>query len=188
MVYLLKGTSRSHWVHYDMDQCEKWCQSLINSFKTDVRKVRDFLTMSSAADKTDLPSTVSSESLSQQRNNIAVSTSATNLPNSSPSQRTKSTNPTDSGMKMSLSLHGLSHQQSLASRAAHLLQSSIVLRLEDFAIYRVSTASDARRNKPRKFFASDKLFHHLPKEQYALHVEFTDYYFPEGIDYPGKSV
>ena len=71
------------------------------------------------------------------------------------------------------------------SKPTKLLESCSVLRLEDFTIYRVSTANDHKRNAPKKFATSDKKQLLLPPEMSCIHVEYTDYYFPEGIDYPG---
>jgi len=67
-----------------------------------------------------------------------------------------------------------------------LLESGVVFRLEDFALYRVSSAIDERRNAPRKFISSDKKQLLLPKSMSSVHLEFTDYYFPDGKDLPGK--
>jgi len=67
-----------------------------------------------------------------------------------------------------------------------LLESGIVVRLEDFSLYRVSSAIDERRNTPRKFISSDKKQLLLPKTMSSLHFEFTDYYFPDGKDLPGE--
>lgn len=69
---------------------------------------------------------------------------------------------------------------------SRLLESGIVLRLEDFALYRVSSAIDERRNTPRKFVSSDKKQLMLPKSMSSVHCEFTDYYFPDGKDLPGE--
>ena len=67
-----------------------------------------------------------------------------------------------------------------------LHESGIVLRLEDFALYRVSSAIDERRNTPRKFISSDKKQLMLPKSMSSVHFELTDYYFPDGKDLPGE--
>ena len=67
-----------------------------------------------------------------------------------------------------------------------LLEACMVLRLEDFSLYRVSTASDHRRSSPKKFLSSDKKQLLLPPEMSSIHAEYTDYYFPEGIDFPGE--
>ena len=72
------------------------------------------------------------------------------------------------------------------STPSRLLESGIVLRLEDFALYRVSSAIDERRSAPRKFVSSDKKQLYLPKSMSAVHFEFTEYYFPDGKDLPGR--
>jgi hypothetical protein len=61
-----------------------------------------------------------------------------------------------------------------------------VLKIEDFTVYQVTTA-DNTRNTPKKFLSSDKKQLHLPSDTSILHAEYTEYFFPEGIDYPGKA-
>uniref|UniRef100_A0A3P9HRY7 UHRF1 binding protein 1-like n=1 Tax=Oryzias latipes TaxID=8090 RepID=A0A3P9HRY7_ORYLA len=65
----------------------------------------------------------------------------------------------------------------------HLMSSSIVLRMADFSIYQVSTA-DQRRSSPKTMISCNKKSLYLPPEMPAIHVEFTEYYFPDGKDYP----
>ena len=67
-----------------------------------------------------------------------------------------------------------------------LLESGIVFRLEDFALYRVSSAIDERRSTPRKFVSSDKKQLLLPRSMSSVHLEFTDYYFPDDKELPGN--
>uniref|UniRef100_I3JZS2 Bridge-like lipid transfer protein family member 3B n=1 Tax=Oreochromis niloticus TaxID=8128 RepID=I3JZS2_ORENI len=64
-----------------------------------------------------------------------------------------------------------------------LMSSSIVLRMADFSIYQVSTA-DQRRSSPKTMISCNKKSLYLPSEMPAIHVEFTEYYFPDGKDYP----
>uniref|UniRef100_A0AAX7VBG2 Chorein N-terminal domain-containing protein n=1 Tax=Astatotilapia calliptera TaxID=8154 RepID=A0AAX7VBG2_ASTCA len=66
---------------------------------------------------------------------------------------------------------------------AQLMSSSIVLRVADFSIYQVSTA-DQRRSSPKTMISCNKKSLYLPSEMPAIHVEFTEYYFPDGKDYP----
>ncbi|XP_053498282.1 UHRF1-binding protein 1-like isoform X2 [Ictalurus furcatus] len=66
---------------------------------------------------------------------------------------------------------------------AQLMSSSIVLRLADFSIYQVSTA-DQRRSSPKAMISCNKKTLYLPQEMPAIHLEFTEYYFPDGKDYP----
>ncbi|XP_023672651.2 bridge-like lipid transfer protein family member 3B isoform X2 [Paramormyrops kingsleyae] len=66
---------------------------------------------------------------------------------------------------------------------AMLMSSSIVLRMADFSIYQVSTA-EQRRSSPKTMISCNKKSLYLPQEMPAIHVEFTEYYFPDGKDYP----
>ena len=63
----------------------------------------------------------------------------------------------------------------------------MVLRIEEFIIYRISTA-DNKRSVPKKFFCSDKKALHLPSDMSMVHIEYTDYFFTEGLEYPGKTL
>ena len=69
-------------------------------------------------------------------------------------------------------------------KVTKLMESCIVLKIEEFIIYMVSTA-DNKRSTPQKFFSSDKKALHLPADMSVVHMEYTDYFFTEGIDYPG---
>ncbi|XP_051746963.1 UHRF1-binding protein 1-like isoform X3 [Ctenopharyngodon idella] len=64
-----------------------------------------------------------------------------------------------------------------------LMSSSIVLRMADFSIYQVSTA-DQPRSSPQSMISCNKKTLYLPQEMPAIHAEFTEYYFPDGKDYP----
>ncbi|XP_054480502.1 UHRF1-binding protein 1-like isoform X1 [Anoplopoma fimbria] len=69
------------------------------------------------------------------------------------------------------------------SSKTQLMSSSVVLRIADFSIYQVSTA-DQRRSSPKTMISCNKKSLYLPPEMPAIHVEFTEYYFPDGRDYP----
>ncbi|XP_053093226.1 UHRF1-binding protein 1-like isoform X2 [Pangasianodon hypophthalmus] len=69
------------------------------------------------------------------------------------------------------------------SPRAQLMSSSIVLRMADFSIYQVSTA-DQRRTSPKAMISCNKKTLYLPQEMPAIHLEFTEYYFPDGKDHP----
>ncbi|XP_073802400.1 bridge-like lipid transfer protein family member 3B isoform X4 [Danio rerio] len=64
-----------------------------------------------------------------------------------------------------------------------LMSSSIVLRMADFSIYQVSSA-DQPRSSPQTMISCNKKSLYLPQEMPAIHAEFTEYYFPDGKDYP----
>ncbi|XP_051890061.1 UHRF1-binding protein 1-like isoform X2 [Pristis pectinata] len=64
-----------------------------------------------------------------------------------------------------------------------LLSSCVVFRVEDLNIYQVSTA-DQRRDSPKAMICCNKKSLYLPSEMAAIHMEFTEYYFPDGKDFP----
>ncbi|KAM4038800.1 bridge-like lipid transfer protein family member 3B [Anomaloglossus baeobatrachus] len=64
-----------------------------------------------------------------------------------------------------------------------LMSSSFVVRLADFNIYQVSTAEQCR-SSPKTMISCNKKSLYLPQEMSAIHIEFTEYYFPDGKDFP----
>ncbi|XP_069085669.1 bridge-like lipid transfer protein family member 3B [Pleurodeles waltl] len=66
---------------------------------------------------------------------------------------------------------------------AKLMSSSVVVQLADFTIFQVSTA-DMCRSSPKTMLSCNKKSLYLPQEMSAIHIEFTEYYFPDGKDYP----
>uniref|UniRef100_A0A8C6KTS4 Bridge-like lipid transfer protein family member 3B n=1 Tax=Nothobranchius furzeri TaxID=105023 RepID=A0A8C6KTS4_NOTFU len=72
------------------------------------------------------------------------------------------------------------------SPKTQLMSSSVVVRMADFSIYQVSTA-DQRRSTPKTMISCNKKSLYLPAEMPAVHVEFTEYYFPDGKDYPSTA-
>ena len=66
---------------------------------------------------------------------------------------------------------------------ARLLESVFVFRLEDFVVFCVSSV-ESKRATPRKLVSSDKKRLFLPDDMSSVHAEFSEYYFPEGMDFP----
>lgn len=62
----------------------------------------------------------------------------------------------------------------------HILNPAVV------DLFQVSTA-DQRRTSPKTMISCNKKTLYLPQEMPAIHLEFTEYYFPDGKDYPSKS-
>ena len=61
----------------------------------------------------------------------------------------------------------------------------VALQVEDLTIYMVSTPN-AKRTGHQKLLVSDKKQLHLPPDMSVVHMEYTEYFFPDGIDYPGR--
>ncbi|XP_044310658.1 UHRF1-binding protein 1-like isoform X3 [Varanus komodoensis] len=64
-----------------------------------------------------------------------------------------------------------------------LMSSPVVVRLADVNIYQVSTADQCRRS-PKTLLSCNKKSLYLPPEMPAIHIEFTEYYYPDGKDFP----
>ncbi|XP_040201153.1 UHRF1-binding protein 1-like [Rana temporaria] len=82
----------------------------------------------------------------------------------------------DSGIKVSPTA-------SLELPKSKLMSSSFVVRVADFNIYQVSTA-DQCRSSPKTMISCNKKSLYLPQEMSAIHIEFTEYYFPDGKNFP----
>ncbi|XP_053574747.1 bridge-like lipid transfer protein family member 3B [Bombina bombina] len=81
------------------------------------------------------------------------------------------------------SLKGSSPNSSGENLQSKLMSSSFVVRLADFNIYQVSTA-DQCRSSPKSMISCNKKSLYLPQEMPAIHIEFTEYYFPDGKNFP----
>ncbi|KFO30309.1 UHRF1-binding protein 1-like [Fukomys damarensis] len=64
-----------------------------------------------------------------------------------------------------------------------LMSSSVVVRLADFNIYQVSTAEQCH-SSPKSMISCNKKSLYLPQEMSAVYIEFTEYYYPDGKDFP----
>ncbi|KAM7113814.1 bridge-like lipid transfer protein family member 3B isoform 1-T1 [Molossus nigricans] len=82
-------------------------------------------------------------------------------------------------------LKGTSRTPSVLSQQskAKLMSSSVVVRLADFNIYQVSTA-EQYRSSPKSMISCNKKSLYLPQEMSAVYIEFTEYYYPDGKDFP----
>nr|XP_045008609.1 UHRF1-binding protein 1-like isoform X1 [Jaculus jaculus] len=82
-------------------------------------------------------------------------------------------------------LKGTSRTSSVLSQPskAKLMSSSVVVRLADFNIYQVSTAEQCR-SSPKSMISCNKKSLYLPQEMSAIYIEFTEYYYPDGKDFP----
>ncbi|MXQ81230.1 hypothetical protein E5288_WYG005913 [Bos mutus] len=82
-------------------------------------------------------------------------------------------------------LKGASKKPSALSQQSKvkLMSSSVVVRLADFNIYQVSTAEQCR-SSPKSMISCNKKSLYLPQEMSAVYIEFTEYYYPDGKDFP----
>uniref|UniRef100_A0A669QHM5 UHRF1 binding protein 1 n=1 Tax=Phasianus colchicus TaxID=9054 RepID=A0A669QHM5_PHACC len=66
----------------------------------------------------------------------------------------------------------------------HRLRSScVLLRVDDLDVHQVSTAGQHSK-KPSTLLSCSRKFLNLPDQVSAIHIEFTEYYFPDNQDFP----
>ncbi|XP_009947950.1 PREDICTED: UHRF1-binding protein 1, partial [Leptosomus discolor] len=64
-----------------------------------------------------------------------------------------------------------------------LRSSCVVVRVDDLDVHQVSTAGQQSK-KPSTLLSCSKKFFKLPDQVSAIHIEFTEYYFPDNQDFP----
>ena len=83
--------------------------------------------------------------------------------------------------------HAGSPSRVVRPSSTRLLESCVVVKLEDFTVYMVSSPHN-QRTSHNKFLASDKKQLHLPSDMSVLHLEFTEYFFPTDFNSPGREI
>ncbi|MBN3321950.1 UH1BL protein, partial [Atractosteus spatula] len=153
------GESCAHWMHYSeaTKSREAWARSILDEFRANVDMLKNAVKDHRVSSQA--PASATSQGSPQHGLNCflstgKISTTSTNA-FSTPSQQPKT----------------------------QLISSSIVLRMADFSIYQVSTA-EQHRSVPKAMVSCNKRTLYLPQEMPAVHLEFTEYYFPDGKDYP----
>lgn len=160
------GGERKNWYRYSDNQGSRntWIQELFKEFRSEAKLARETCKGSSQ-----------SSSPSQSPDHAPRSPARTAAQPTKPASQP--TRPVPQPVKAA-------QGQKSRPKVTKLLESCMVLKIEEFIIYMVSTA-DNKRGAPQKFFSSDKKALHLPADMSMVHMEYTDYFFTEGIDYPG---
>lgn len=70
----------------------------------------------------------------------------------------------------------------ILTQLTKLMTSCVILRIEDFTLYRVTTS--AKKQLPKEFIKGDKERHSIPSDTTTLHAEFTYYYYPGDTPFP----
>ncbi|XP_069764416.1 bridge-like lipid transfer protein family member 3B isoform X2 [Narcine bancroftii] len=163
--YHRAGDSCQHWMYYNESTKTRssWTKELLKEFKSNVdmvkQAVKDYSKSKSSSPNGSPPhvlieTTLRHKPVTTGKEQLSKGTSLANV-SSSPNQQSRT----------------------------KLLSSCFVFRVEDLNIYQVSTA-DQRRDSPKAMICCNKKSLYLPSEMAAIHIEFTEYYFPDGKDFP----
>uniref|UniRef100_W8B936 UHRF1-binding protein 1-like n=1 Tax=Ceratitis capitata TaxID=7213 RepID=W8B936_CERCA len=73
-------------------------------------------------------------------------------------------------------------QKATLDNLARLMSACVVLRIEDFTLYRVTTSG--RKQMPKEFVSGDKERYSFPTDMSIVHAEFTYFYYPGDFIFP----
>uniref|UniRef100_UPI00398EFD82 bridge-like lipid transfer protein family member 3B isoform X1 n=1 Tax=Pristiophorus japonicus TaxID=55135 RepID=UPI00398EFD82 len=165
--YHRAGDSCQHWMYYNESTKTRstWAKELLKEFKSNVDMLKQAVKDYSKTKPTSPPPHGSPPP-------VLIETTLRHKPvTTGKEQMSKGTSPAN--------ISSATSQQSKTK----LLSSCFVFRVEDLNIYQVSTA-DQRRDSPKAMICCNKKSLYLPSEMAAIHIEFTEYYFPDGKNFP----
>ncbi|SPP81936.1 UHRF1-binding protein 1 isoform X3 [Drosophila guanche] len=73
-------------------------------------------------------------------------------------------------------------QRQTLENLAKLMSSCVILRIEDFTLYRVTTSG--KKAMPKEFVSGDKDRYSFPAEMPIIHAEYTYFYYPGDFVFP----
>ncbi|XP_017130004.1 UHRF1-binding protein 1-like isoform X5 [Drosophila elegans] len=73
-------------------------------------------------------------------------------------------------------------QRSTLENLSKLMSSCVILRIEDFTLYRVTTSG--KKAMPKEFVSGDKDRYSFPAEMPIIHAEYTYFYYPGDFVFP----
>ncbi|KAM6311159.1 bridge-like lipid transfer protein family member 3A [Podargus strigoides] len=150
------GDACKHWVRYSeaMETRGQWAKTLVNEFQSKIEKLYE--EMDPAFARTPL-------SPFKRKPDTSLS------PHKSPLEK---------GRVPPTSLPRLRHPP-----WNRLRSSCVVVRVDDLDVHQVSTAGQQSK-KPSTLLSCSRKFFKLPDKISAIHIEFTEYYFPDNQDFP----
>uniref|UniRef100_A0A663F653 Bridge-like lipid transfer protein family member 3A n=1 Tax=Aquila chrysaetos chrysaetos TaxID=223781 RepID=A0A663F653_AQUCH len=150
------GDACKHWVRYSeaMETRGQWAKKLVSEFQSKVEKLYE-----------EMDPAFARTPLSPFRRKPDTSLS----PHKSPLEK---------GRVPPTSLPRLRHPP-----WNRLRSSCMVVRVDDLDVHQVSTAGQQSKKPSTLLSCSRKLFK-LPDQVSAIHIEFTEYYFPDNQDFP----
>ncbi|XP_054835874.1 bridge-like lipid transfer protein family member 3A [Eublepharis macularius] len=155
------GDGCKHWVRYcdAMETREQWAKKLVNEFQSKMGKHVEEISSSSSR-------TLGRESPFKNR---------PDAPRSQKGSPEESVTPVGA-----LPPHLFEFQRPAWNR---LRSSCVVIRIDDLDIHQVSTAGQHSK-KPSTLLSCRRKLLVLPDQISAIHMEFTEYYFPDNPDFP----
>lgn len=170
--YHLAMADRKHWAKYKENATphSQWLQQSLSSFRSQFMDLIDSGRTQQHSPLTRSQGTVTGSGTRGSRENLEKSSQSQN-PNVTPSEQKKSQHPSGNPVK-----------NYVLEQLAKLMTTCIVIRIDDFTLYKVTTTS--RNPLPKEFITGDRDRFSLPEDVTILHAEFTYYYYPGDITFP----
>ncbi|XP_011137183.1 UHRF1-binding protein 1-like isoform X3 [Harpegnathos saltator] len=168
--YHLAMADRKHWAKYKENATphSQWLQQSLSSFRS------QFMDLIDSGRTQHSP-------LTRSQGNITGSGTKGFGENLEKSNQVQNTNVTMSEQKKSQP-SGNPVKNYVLEQLAKLMTTCIIIRIDDFTLYKVTTTS--RNPIPKEFITGDRDRFCLPEEVTILHAEFTYYYYPGDITFP----
>ncbi|XP_020279805.1 UHRF1-binding protein 1 isoform X2 [Pseudomyrmex gracilis] len=179
--YHLAMADRKHWAKYKENATphSQWLQQSLSSFRTQFMDLIDS-SRTQHSPLTRSQGNVTSGGAKSSGENAEKSNQNQQNPNATPAEPKKSQHPSGNPVK-----------NYVLEQLAKLMTTCIIIRIDDFTLYKVTTTS--RNPLPKEFITAQTRKKHtpgdrdrfsLPEDVTILHAEFTYYYYPGDITFP----
>ncbi|KAG5343466.1 UH1BL protein, partial [Acromyrmex charruanus] len=178
--YHLAMADRKHWAKYKENATphNQWLQQSLSSFRS------QFMDLIDSGRTQHSP-------LTRSQGNITGSAIKDSKEHLEKSNQSQNSNVTPSEQKKSQHPSGNPVKNYVLEQLAKLMTTCIIIRIDDFTLYKVTTTS--RNPMPKEFVSAQTRKKHtpgdrdrfsLPEDVTILHAEFTYYYYPGDITFP----
>lgn len=170
--YHLAMAGRKHWAKYRENATphNQWLQQSLSSFRSQFMDLIDS-GRTQHSPLTRSQGNVTASGTKGSREHLEKSNQNPQNPNVTPSEQKKSQHPSGNPVK-----------NYVLEQLAKLMTTCIIIRIDDFTLYKVTTTS--RNPVPKEFILGDRDRFSLPEDVTIVHAEFTYYYYPGDITFP----
>ncbi|OAD52118.1 UHRF1-binding protein 1-like [Eufriesea mexicana] len=169
--YHLAMADRKHWLKYRENATphSQWLQQSLSSFRS------QFMDLIDSGRTQHSP-------LTRSQGNVTVNNTKSLGENLEKGNQSQNVNTTTHEQKKSQHPSGNPVKNYILEQLAKLMTTCIIIRIDDFTLYKVTTTS--RNPVPKEFVTGDRDKFCLPEDVTIVHAEFTYYYYPGDITFP----
>ncbi|XP_037957777.1 UHRF1-binding protein 1-like isoform X2 [Teleopsis dalmanni] len=181
--YHLAKSDRMHWAKYKEASVSPalWLKESLNAFREAVLSLSQPNRPSTHAplERTTpaSPVTLNASALTTQYSKYSSEpvSSGSSTPSANGIGTGSNTSPSNQA------IHSYQHKTTM-DNLAKLMSACVILRIEDFTLYRVTTSG--KKQMPKEFISGDKDRYSFPADIPIIHAEFTYFYYPGDFIFP----